>query len=36
MQQSVDRRTTGENMRLFRRFLPYFYARRPVLALDLF
>ena len=36
MQRTVKRRTASENLRLFRRFLPYFKPRLPVLLLDLF
>ena len=36
MQRTVRRRTASENLRLFRRFLPYFKPRLPVLLLDLF
>ena len=36
MQQKVKRRTASENMRIFKRFLPYFKPRLPVLLLDLF
>jgi len=37
MQQTLKRqRTAGENIRLIRRFLPYFKPRLPVLLLDLF
>ena len=36
MQQTAKSRTAGENLRLFKRFLPYFRPRLPVLLLDLF
>ena len=36
MQSSAKRRTASENLRTFRRFLPYFRPRLPVLLLDLF
>ena len=36
MQQTLKRRSAGENLRLFRYFLPYFKPRLPVLLLDLF
>ena len=36
MQSKRKRRSTGENLRLFRRFLPYFKPWLPVLCLDLF
>ena len=36
MQQTAKRRSAGENLRLFKRFLPYFRPRLPVLLLDLF
>ncbi|MBR1820125.1 MAG: ABC transporter ATP-binding protein [Clostridia bacterium] len=36
MQQTANRHTASENLRLFRHFLPYFKPRLPVLLLDLF
>ncbi len=36
MQQTAKRHTASENLRLFKRFLPYFKPRLPVLLLDLF
>lgn len=36
MQPSAKRRSASENMRIFKRFLPYFKPRLPVLLLDLF
>ena len=36
MEQSPVKHTARENIRLFRRFLPYFRPRLPVLLLDLF
>ena len=36
MPQDRNHRSTGETLRLFRYFLPYFKPRLPVLMLDLF